>query len=271
VEARLRAVATVDGDLRQAREHVVARVLALLDRELVEVDPVLEDRLRILGARRRLTRFSVEADVDPVTDLLAVYLGHTEHARDHLDREGSGEVGDGVELAPVVQRVEKAADHITDHGFERGHRTGCEHTADERAEAIVLRRIHHDDVPVAADLLRILREQEELDAVRAGECLPVAVSSQDVGEARQGVEPVTLAVVDGRFVAETPVHLGRVVEELFGERIELDGGFGDAHACSLPPGRGATVTDGIDKLAPPRSTASTTVTSSSTSIRHPLK
>ena len=35
-------------------------------------------------------------------------------------------------------------------------------------------------------------------------------------------------------------------------------------------GRGATVTDGIDRLAPPRSTASTTDTSSSTSISEPL-
>ena len=41
---------------------------------------------------------ALEADVEPVADLLAFALGHAEHARDHLDRERRGEVGDGVEL-----------------------------------------------------------------------------------------------------------------------------------------------------------------------------
>src|SRR5260370_2928860 len=140
---------------------------------------------------------------------------------------------------------------------------------DEQPKPVMLRRIHHDDVPVAADRLWVDREQEELDAVRARERFPVAVRGQDVGEARQRVEPVSLAVVHGRLVAETPVHVGGVVEELLRERVELDGGRRDAHDCSLASARGVTVTDGIDRLAPPRSTASTTDTSSSTATRPP--
>jgi hypothetical protein len=237
----------------------------------VEVDAVLQDRLLVLRAWCQLARLATQPDIDPVTDPLPVSFWHAEHACDHLDRERSGEIGDGVELARVVQGIEEAADHVTNHGFERGHRTRCEHTTHERAEAIVFRRIHHDDVPVATDLLRVLREQEELDAVRARETLPVAVRGKDVGETRQRVEPVLLAVVHGRLVTETPVHLGGIVEELLRERVELDRVRRDGHERSLRAGRGATVTDGIDRLAPPRSTASTTDTSSSTEIRLPLR
>ena len=68
-------------------------------------------------------------------------------------------------------------------------------------------------LPEARDLLGILREREEVDAVRAREALPVPVRGQDVGEARQRVEPVLLAEVHGRLVAQPPVHLRRVVEE----------------------------------------------------------
>ena len=101
-------------------QHVVARVAALLHGELVEVD-----------ARRSRTACSSSGvgsiwpgsrwrlDVEPVADLLAVALGHAEHARDHLDRERRGEVGDGVELGRVVQRVEEAADDLADHRLER--------------------------------------------------------------------------------------------------------------------------------------------------------
>src|SRR5918995_1125224 len=96
VEPRLRAVAAVDSDLREPREHVVARVLALPARELVEVDAALEGGLLVLGARRHLARFAVKAGVDAVTDLLTVSLRDAEHARDDLDREGRGEVGDGA-------------------------------------------------------------------------------------------------------------------------------------------------------------------------------
>src|ERR687897_422580 len=234
VEPRLRAVAAVDGDLP------------------------------VLGARRHLARFATKAGVDSVTDLLTVSLWDAEHARDDLDREGRGEVGDGVELACVVERVEEAADDFPDHRFQRSDRPWCEHAAHERSEAIVLGGIHHDDVPIAGDLLRVLGEGEELDAVRAREPLPVAVRGQDVGKARQRIEAVLLAAIHRRLVAKTPVQRVGVVEELLRERIELDWFRCDGHECSLTSGRGATVTDGIDRLAPPRSTASTTETSSST-------
>ena len=270
VEAGLHAVTAVDGDLREAREHVVAGVLALLDGQLVEVHGRLEHRLLVLGARRDLARLPAEAGVEPVADLLALAVGHAEHARDHLDREGRGEVGDRVELGRVVHRIEEAPDHLADHRFERRDGTRREHPTHERSEAVVLRRIHHDEAPEALDLLRVHREREELDAVRAREPLPVSVRRQDVGEARQRVEPVPLAEVHGCFVAQAPVHVVGVVEELLGERIELDGSRRRGHVLSLACGRGATVTEGIDRLAPLRRTASTTAISSSTAISEPL-
>ena len=104
----------------------------------------------VLGARRDLARLALEAGVEPVADLLAFALGHAEHARDHLDREGRGEVGDRVELGRVVQRIEEAADDLADHRFERRDGARREHPADQRAEAVVLGRIHHDELPVGS-------------------------------------------------------------------------------------------------------------------------
>ena len=72
VEAGLGAVAAVDGDLGQARQHVVGRVLPLLDGQLVEVHAHRHDGLVVLGAGLGLARLAVEAGVEPVADLLAL-------------------------------------------------------------------------------------------------------------------------------------------------------------------------------------------------------
>ncbi len=133
----------------------------------MEVHGRLEHRFVVLGARRDLARLPVEAGVEPVSDLLALSLGDTEQARDHLDGEGRGEVGDCVELGCTAQGIEVAADDVADHRLEGRDGTGCEDSTDQCSEAVVLRRIHHDDAPVAGDLVRVLREREELDAVRA--------------------------------------------------------------------------------------------------------
>ena len=99
---------------------------------------------------------------------------------------------------------------------------------------------------------------------------PVAVRGQHVGEARQRVEPVPLAEVDGRLVAEAPVRLVGSLKYSSENGSNSTGVGSTVMSCSLTFGRGATVTDGIDRLAPPRSTASTTEISSSTSISEPL-
>jgi hypothetical protein len=62
----------------------------------------------------------------------------------------------------------------------------------------------------------------QIDAMAAGERLPVLVGLDDVVVARQRPEAVTLAVVNGRLVAQAPVHVVGVVEEDVGEGIELD-------------------------------------------------
>ena len=188
--------------------------------------PVSRTACVVLRARLQLARIAVEAGVEPLADLLALAVGHAEQARDHLDGEQRGEVRDRVEPLGVAQRVEEAADDVADHGFEGGDGAGREHATDQRTETVVLRRIHHDDAPEARDLLRVHREREQLDAVRAREALPVAVRGEDVGEARQRVEPVLLAEVDRRFVAEPPVDLGGIVEELIRERIEPTSALG---------------------------------------------
>ena len=90
----------------------------------------------------------------------------------------------------------------------------------------MLGRVHHDDHPEAADELGVLGQRRQVDAVGARQALPVAVGGDDVGEARQGVEAVALAEVHGRLVAEAAVDLGRVVEVLGRERVELDCGRG---------------------------------------------
>ena len=93
-------------------------------------------------------------------------------------------------------------------------------------QPVVLGRVHHDDAAEARISSRVLRERRQVDAVRAREPLPVAVGGDDVGEAGQRVEAVALAEVHRRLVAQAPVDLGRVVEVLVGERVELDCGRG---------------------------------------------
>ena len=86
--------------------------------------------------------------------------------------------------------------------------------------------------------------------MRAREALPVAVRGQHVGEARQRVEPVLLAEVHRRLVAEPPVHLGRVVEVVVRERIELDRGRG--HGVSSIVVVGAPCRTGRPRAPAPR-------------------
>ena len=68
-----------------------------------------------------LARLAVEADVEPVADLLALALGHAEHPGDDLDGERRGEVGDGVEARRGPRAASRnAGDDLADHRLERG-------------------------------------------------------------------------------------------------------------------------------------------------------
>ena len=146
VEAGLDAVAAVDGHLGEPAEHVVARVRRASRRELVEVAGHLERRPAArsgVGSMSPGSRCSV--DVEPLADLLALALGHAEHPGDDLDGERRREVGHGVELVAVVERVEEAPDDLADHRLEGGHRPRREHPAHEGPQPVVLGRVHHDD------------------------------------------------------------------------------------------------------------------------------
>jgi hypothetical protein len=89
----------------------------------------------------------MQTDVEPVSNLLSLSFGYAEHARDDLDRERATEVGHGVELVGLVVRRNEGLDHLAHHRFKRCHCAWGEDAADERAQPIVFRRVHHDDLP----------------------------------------------------------------------------------------------------------------------------
>ena len=184
----------------------------------------LEHRLLVLGARLDLARLAVEAR-RRASGGSAGARPRARRACARSPRPGTARRSRRPRRTRSRRRAASRKPQMTSRIIGSSAVTACgrEHPADERAEAVVLRRIHHDDAAEARDLLRVHREREQLDAVRARERLPVAVRGQHVGEARQRVEPVLLAEVDGRLVAEPPVHLGGIVEVLVRERIELDG------------------------------------------------
>jgi hypothetical protein len=92
VEAGLLAVAAIDRHLREPRQHVVARMLPLLDRELVEVRAQPDDRALPFGGRVELAGLAVEARVEQEPDLLAVGLGRRASAMISIGKRR--EVGD---------------------------------------------------------------------------------------------------------------------------------------------------------------------------------
>ena len=190
VEAGLDAVAPVDGDLGQPGEHVVGRAAPLVGGEGVEVADHLEHGVLPRRGRVHLAGLAVQAEVEPLADLLAFSLGHPEHPRDHLDGERRREVGHDVEPVPLGERFEEAGDDLAHQRLEAGDRPRGEHAADQGPEAVVLGRVHHDDHPEAADQLGILGQGRQVHAVRARQPSPVAMGADHVGEARQRVEPV---------------------------------------------------------------------------------
>jgi hypothetical protein len=117
----------------------------LLLSQRIPVEPAVEARLHSLGGGIDLAGLSVKNEIEPVADLLTFALGHTEHATDDLDREKGAEVGHGVEAVRLVERGQEARDDLTHHGFEPGDGPGRKDAADQRAQAVVIRRVHHDD------------------------------------------------------------------------------------------------------------------------------
>ena len=75
------------------------------------------------GGHVELAVLAVQADVEALAERLPVGLGHAEQARDDLDREVRGEVGDRVELGQRPSSgSRKLADDLADHRLERGRR-----------------------------------------------------------------------------------------------------------------------------------------------------
>jgi hypothetical protein len=183
VETGLDAVAAVDGHLGEAGEHVVGRLPALLLYEVEEVSDRLEYGSLSLDGGVDLAGLAVQAQVEPLADLLALTFGHAQHPGDDLDRERRRQVGHGVERVALGQRFEEAPDHFSDHRLEGHDRSRREHPADQGAEPVVLGRVHHDDHPEVPDELGVLRQGRQVDAVGAREPPPVAVGGDHVREA----------------------------------------------------------------------------------------
>ena len=76
-------IPVVVGDLRgdQPADHVVLRIFAPLLDQAVVVHGGVDVGLHVRFTQVDLTRFALQALVDPVPDLLAEVLGHAGHAR----------------------------------------------------------------------------------------------------------------------------------------------------------------------------------------------
>ncbi len=123
-----------------------------------------------------------------------------------------------------VEPVGEVPDHLGDHGLQALDGAGVEDLADQAAEPVVVGRVLHDHHAEPGHQVRVERERVEVDAVGAGEGLPVVAGRHDVSVADQGPEPVLLVEGDRGLVAEGAVQLVGVVEEDLGERVEDRGG-----------------------------------------------
>ena len=81
---------------------------ALLAYEVEEVSDRLEHGSLSLGGRVDLAGLAVQAQVEPLADLLTLTFGHAEHPGDDLDRERRRQVGHDVERVAFGQRFEEA-------------------------------------------------------------------------------------------------------------------------------------------------------------------
>ena len=146
VEAGLLAVAAVDGDLRQAREHVVARVLALLHRELVEVHARIRGRparspgsarsgparaARLMSSQWRICWRS-PSGTPSMREITSTGNG----AEKSATASNSSASFNGSRKPRMTSRI------IGSSAVDGARR---EHPAHERSQPVVLRRIHHDD------------------------------------------------------------------------------------------------------------------------------
>lgn len=179
---------------------------------------LFDDGLQTGCTHLDLAGLAVQRRVYPQAHLLDVLVGHSEHRRDHLDRERRGELLHGVELI-AVDGVEVLVDRRGDHRFLGLHGPRREHLVQHASHVPVLRGIH---------------ELEELDvrwrssgfhhgqikAVGRRERLEILEGCRHVLVTGQRVEVALFVVVDRLFIAHPPVYLVRIVEELLRERIE---------------------------------------------------
>jgi hypothetical protein len=162
----------------------------------------------------------VQDRVGPAAQLVAIRLRHAEHLADHVHRQLAREVGQEVAAAGAAHALEVAHRERADARLEVGDAPRREALRDQRADAVVPRRIHREDREhrraVGAELPHL-----ERDPARVGEVLPILEAREHVGVARERPEADLLVPVDRRLFAQRAIRRIRVLVELVVERVEL--------------------------------------------------
>ena len=126
--------------LNQSRQHVAVGIAGLgapPGHQPFEVEKEIFHRLVAagegVGANHRLQR--TQDGQRPVSQGLALALGHVEQVADHLDWDRGGEIVDQVHLALGGDGVEQAVHQLDQIGLHAGDRARRERTHDQAADA----------------------------------------------------------------------------------------------------------------------------------------
>ena len=150
--------------------------------------------------------------------LLAVFLGHSGHPGDDLDRERSGEVLDDVEVIGIGL-AQVLVDQLNDRLFLRLDGPRGERLVEQAAHVPVVGWVHEDD--------RLLRNitgshHRQVATARRRVAFEVLERGSHVLMASQGVEVFLLVVIKRRVLPHPSIYVERVLVVLLGERIEND-------------------------------------------------
>ena len=209
------------GDLRgdQPADHVVLRICAPFLDQVVVVHRRIDVGLHTGFADLDLSRFAMQAGVDPVPDLLPGLLRHAGHPGDDLHRERGGEVLDDVELVGVdgAQILVDQLDHRLPLRLDR---SGGECLVEQAAHVAVVGRIHEDD-----RLLGDVPGPHHCQVAPAGrrEGFVILERRGHVLVPGERVEVLLRVVIKRCFLAHPPVYLERIVEVFLGKGIEDQG------------------------------------------------
>ena len=105
-----------------------------------------------------------------------VRFGDADDVGDHVHRQQEGDIVDEVALALLRGPIEDPMGAVGDVLLELGDHPRCEAGADQSAEPRVLRRVHRREHRGGVLVLAL----GDLDAVRRGERLPVALDLDDL-------------------------------------------------------------------------------------------